>query len=79
MYINKDWKYREILEHAEALKTEYKDVLASFLWYEAKERTEYTKQIKDLIYSLNIEYWRKDKIWEYFNDDIELPILTKSL
>lgn len=72
MFIDKNWKYNEILKHAEALKTEYKEVLASFLWHEGKKRLAYIKEIKKTIYSLKIEEWKKNKIWEYFNDDIKL-------
>lgn len=79
MYIDKNWNYVEILVNAETLKNEYRRTLASFLWNETRQRVKYIKEIKDLVYSLNISEGRKDKIWEYFNDDIPLPVLTKFL
>lgn len=77
MVIDKDWKYREVLKHAEALKTEYKEVLASFLWHEGRKKAEYMREIKDLIYSLKFEEWKRNKIWEYFNDDKALEEINK--
>ena len=35
------------------------------------------KEIHDLLYSLNLDTWKIDKIWEYLNNDIEYDFLEK--
>ena len=58
--------FKEILQNAEALKTRYQGFLSPFF---------YVKRIvewRDYVYSLPIEEWKSDRIWEYLNDDIPL-------
>lgn len=69
MKIDLNWSYKEAIEHAEAIKSYYKDTLASFLWYEYDKRGPFIDDLKHQIYSLKFEEWRRDKIWEYLNDD----------
>lgn len=69
MQIDSGWKYKDVLKHIEALKEQYKEVLASFSWKEHKEKNAVIYNLKRQIYSLKIEEWRKNKIWEYLNSD----------
>lgn len=77
MFVNTEWKYREVIENIEAIKSNYKDILASFLWYEVGKRVECGYNLKRQIYSLKFEEWKKDKIWEYINDYEEFETLLK--
>lgn len=77
MKFNVDWTYNEVIEHAEAIKSYYKDTLASFLWHEGVKRVLFMRDMKWKIYDLKFEEWRKDKIWAYLNDDEPFLALTK--
>lgn len=77
MRIDPNWTYNETIEHAEAIKSYYKDTLASFLWHEGVKRVLFMRDMKLLIYSLKFEEWRRDKIWAYLNDDEPFLALAK--
>lgn len=58
--------FKEILQNAEALKTRYQGFLSPFF------NVERIIEWRDYVYSLPIEEWKSDRIWEYLNDDITL-------
>ena len=58
--------FKEILQNAEALKTRYQGFLSPFF------NVERIIEWRDYVYSLPIEEWKSDRIWEYLNDDIPL-------
>ena len=58
--------FKEILQNAEALKTRYQGFLSPFF------NVERIVEWRDYVYSLPIEEWKSDRIWEYLNDDITL-------
>lgn len=68
IYINPDWTFKEAVEHLKTLKAHYKGNLASFLYFQLKEKVEFKRKIRNAIYSLKMEEWKKDKIWNYMND-----------
>ena len=79
MKVNQNWKYKDIMKYIEAMKFEYQEVSASFLWFEKKQQMEYIRNCKKQIYSLGFETWKKDKIWEYLNDFENIEVLFKFL
>ena len=68
MEIDLSWKYSEVVCNLKALKSQYKEILASF--YYTKDEYKFIKEIKDKIYSFNFDINKKDRIWEYLNDDL---------
>ena len=58
--------FEGILKNIEALKTHYQEFLSPF--FNVKRIIEW----RDYVYSLPIEEWKSDRIWEYLNDDITL-------
>ena len=58
--------FEEILQNAEALKTRYQGFLSPFF------NVEKIVKWRDYVYSLPIDEWKSDRIWEYLNDDITL-------
>lgn len=58
--------FKEILQNAEALKTRYQGFLSPFF------NVEKIVEWRDYVYSLPIEEWKSDRVWEYLNDDIPL-------
>lgn len=77
IYIDPSWNYKQILMNLKTLRHEYQDVLASFSYFQLHEKVIWVYEIKDAIYSLPFETWKKDRIWEYLNQDIPYTILQK--
>lgn len=73
--INPDWNYKQMLSHLKTLRHDFEDALASFSSFELHEKVLFVYEIKNAIYSLNFEYWKKDRIWEYLNHDLSFAIL----
>lgn len=68
VYVDQNWTFKEAVKNIWALKLEYIIVLMSFSLEERKERTKFRRETRDLIYALNFEEWKRDKIWEFMND-----------
>lgn len=73
--VNNNASYTEFLSYLPTLKYRYKRVLASFSLYEQKEKNTFIRGVKIQIYSLNYGRKKKDRIWEYLNDDIPYAVL----
>lgn len=67
----KNITFRQFVENCEELKFQYKELLTPFF------NTKMVRIWKIMIYSLQMETWRKDKIWEYLNDDEHIEVLKK--
>ena len=63
--------FRQFVENCEALKSQYEEVLSPFF------NVQLVRCWKKMIYGLNIEEWKKDRLWEYLNDDIPIELLKK--
>lgn len=75
LFIDPNWNYKQILSNLRALRTQYEKSLRSFSYFQLHERVSFNYEIKNAIYSLNFEEWKKDRIWEYLNHDIDYTIL----
>lgn len=73
--INSDWKFKDILQNIEAIKTQVHGVIASFSYFESRKKLEFMRYIKQSIYSLKIQEGRKNRILEYIYDDIDFEEL----
>lgn len=76
LIVIKDIPYRSFVSYLPTLKSDYKRVLASFSLYEHKEKNIFIRDFKKQIYSLKYTTKKKDKIWEYLNDDISFEVLN---
>ena len=63
--------FRQFVENCEALKSQYEEVLSPFF------NVQLVRCWKKMIYGLNIEEWKKDRLWEYLNDDVPIDLLKK--
>lgn len=75
MEIDKNISFKNLVNNLEALRSEYYGSLCLFKCYQIKERSKYRKEIRDLFFSLNIEYWQKERIWDYMNYYEEIDVL----
>lgn len=77
--IKPSWTFKEIVENIEVIKTQVREIIASFSYFERKQTIVFMKKLRDSIYSLDFETWRCDRIVEYIYDDIDLETLKKLL
>lgn len=72
MQVNSSWNYKESLFYINYIKSSYVNIMLSFsIFGDNLELLEKIRKLKKSIYSLRFEEWKKDKLWEYINDDIE--------
>lgn len=63
-YINQDWTFKEFIENIEVVKSQTEGIIASFSSYEIKKQIWFKRKLKNKIYSLKFEEWKKDRIIE---------------
>lgn len=72
MQVNSSWNYKESLFYINYIKSSYVNIMLSFsIFGDNLELLEKIRKLKKSIYSLRFEEWKRDKLWEYINDDIE--------
>ena len=71
--LNPSWKFSDIQDNIEAIKSQYEGVLSSFLCYEYKERGIALHNMKRQVFDYeNIQYWQRERLWEVLNGDFEI-------
>ena len=76
MDIDVSWKYNDFVKNAKAFKRTYNVLLTSFYLVHPKLSNEFIRKTKNNIYSLSFELWKRDKCWEYLNNDIDFAFLS---
>lgn len=66
--INSNWTFREVVSNIRALRTQYEDILRSFNYFEIKRVAEFRRNTRDQFYSLNLDEWQIDKLWDFMNE-----------
>lgn len=69
------YTFKGIVLNIRTIKCNYTGILSSFLPFQLHEKVICLKQIHDMLYSLEMETWKIDRIWEYLNNDIDYEIL----
>ncbi len=71
MQVNQSWNYKESLYYIEYIKRDYEYIMLSFSVFGGNnEVIQKIRQIKKDIYNLDFEEWKKDKLWEFMNNDV---------
>ena len=70
-----DLSFIEIVKCVGILKQSYDLFLVSFFSAPSWVRAVRIKDFRDIIYSMKLAEWKKDKIWEYLNNDMTLDEL----
>ena len=78
LYVDNSWTYKEIAYRAWALRFQYEEFLASFLWDQKKERNDFILECRNSVYALNLKEWQNENVWMYMNRDIGLASLIQS-
>ena len=63
-YINPEWTFKEVVEDIEVVKSQTEGIIASFSSFEIKKQLKFKKHLRNKIYSLKFEEWKKDRIIE---------------
>ena len=72
LYLDPSWSFRECVYNIRALKSQYQGVLMSFSYTQnTKGEIRYIRETRNTIYELPYDEWKKDKLWEYMNDDVD--------
>lgn len=78
-YINPEWNFKEVVENIEVIKSKTWDIIASFSSFEIKKQVKFKKQLRNNIYSLKFEEWKKDRIVECIYDYFEVEKLQEMI
>lgn len=73
-----DLTFKELIINIEAMKSQYKRVLLLFsCGFNIKDKVKYIKNTKTKMYSLDIDTWKIDRLWDYMNDYISYEELQE--
>ena len=68
-----DWKFKDVQNNIEAIKTRYEDILSSFSYSKYKERGHTLHKMRQEVFRYeNIQYWQRERLWEVLNDDFTI-------
>lgn len=72
IYIDPDSTFKEIVSNIEEIKFQVGDIIASFSSFEIKEQLKFQRELRNQIYALKFENWRKERILEAIYDDFPI-------
>ena len=72
IYINPDSTFKEMVDKIEALKSQVREIIASFSSFEIKEQLEFQRNLRNQIYALKFELWKRERILETIYDDFPI-------
>lgn len=76
--VNPNWSYKESVEHIQALKDEYQEILSSFSIWETAKKTKFCYSTRNEIYKLKLFEWQIEYLWKYMNGYIDIHKLKVS-
>ena len=74
IYVNPNWTFKDVISVIKALKQDYSGALTLFKCFDIHDKIQLIRQFKRDIYALQFEEWKRDRIWDYLNDNIEYEI-----
>lgn len=72
IYIDPDSTFKEIVSNIEEIKFQVGDIIASFSSFEIKEQLKFKEELRNQIYALKFEIWKKERILEAIYDDFPI-------
>lgn len=75
--INPEWNFKEMVDNIEAIKSQTREIIASFSYFQKKEEIEFKRELKKQIFALKFEYWKCERLLEYIYDDFTLEELER--
>ena len=77
--VNQNWTFEEVVNNIRALRKSYEDILCSFSYFQLRDKVKFKMQFRNEIYSLNLEEWQKNKIWDFLNHNEFYTSLLRSV
>lgn len=75
--ISPTWTFKEVVKNIKAIRLRYEEVLLSFSVYELRNEIEFRREARNSVYALNMQEWKKDRIWDYMNDFLDFGVLEQ--
>lgn len=76
--LDENWTFKDIKNNIEALKNQYVGLLASFSYFEKKQRNMVIQRSKANIMNFRkIQIWQRERLWEVLNDDFSIEEFKK--
>lgn len=76
--LDENWTFKDIKNNIEALKNQYVGLLASFSYFEKKQRNIIIQRSKANIMNFRkIQIWQRERLWEVLNDDFSIEEFKK--
>ena len=84
LYFDPKWSYNELTLKLKTLRTQYREIVASFSYFQKKDKIAFERKIKKTIYSYPYQEYLCNFAWNYLtmpeyttdysNDDINIDI-----
>lgn len=71
--LKSSWKFSDVQDNIEALKSQYEGVLMPFLCTQLKRKYTILHEMKVQVFKYeNIMYWQRERLWETLNGDMDI-------
>ena len=67
LYFDPSWSYNELTLNLKTLRTQYRDILASFSYFQLKDKVSFERQVKKTIYSYPYQEFLCNFAWNYLS------------
>lgn len=71
-YIDPNSTFKEIVDNIEVIKSHVMDTIASFSSFDVKKQLQFQRELRNQIYALNFELWKRERILETIYDDFPI-------
>lgn len=68
IFIDPNSSFKEIVDNIEVIKSQVGDILTSFSSFEMKKQLAFKLELRNQIYALNFELWKRERILETIYD-----------
>lgn len=65
LYFDPNWTYNELTLNLKMLRTQYREIVASFSYFQKKEKIAFERKIKETIYSYPYQEFLRNFAWNY--------------
>lgn len=72
IYFDPNSTFKEIVDNIEVIKSQVGDILTSFSSFQIKEQLQFQRELRNQIYSLKFELWKRERILETIYDDFPI-------
>ena len=76
-YIDPNSTFKEIVDNIEVITSPVRDTIASFSSFEIRKQLQFQRELRNQIYSLNFELWKRERILETIYDDFPVYKLKR--